>query len=178
MTAVPAGPLPAGEPLRPPVRLIPVPRPVPSVFRRPGGTPALSLVPADPTVPVVDPMTWRDADEEPPRPPDLGVLPDPRRWAALLAQAVVEILGGRRPAAQVLRWVDPEIHERLKRSAPSVRRVRGGPPVRVRRVRISTSLEGAVEAVAVVDDGTRCRAMAMRFEALERRWLCTALDLV
>jgi hypothetical protein len=29
-----------------------------------------------------------------------------------------------------------------------------------------------------VDDGTRCRAMAMRLEALERRWLCTALDLV
>jgi hypothetical protein len=125
----------------------------------------------------VDIATWRDEDD-PPTPPDLGTLPDPRRWAALLAQAVVEILGGRRPVAQVLRWVDPEIHERLRRSAPSARRATGGPPVRVRRVRVSTSLDGAVEAVAIVDDGTRCRAMAMRLEALERRWLCTALDIV
>jgi len=170
--------LPAGDPPRRPVRLIPVPRPAPDIGRRGSGTPALAIVPAEPSAPVVDPLTWRDCDEEPPRPPDLGALPEPRRWAALLAQAVVEILGGRRPVAQVLRWVDPEIHERLRRSAPSVRRAPGGPPVRVRRVRISTSLEGSVEAVAVVDDGTRCRAMAMRLEALERRWLCTALDIV
>jgi hypothetical protein len=45
-------------------------------------------------------------------------------------------------------------------------------------VRVSTSLDGAVEAVAVIDDGTRCRALAVRLEALQRRWVCTALDLV
>ncbi|MGA7689686.1 MAG: hypothetical protein WCA29_10735, partial [Jiangellales bacterium] len=60
--------LPAGEPRRQPVRLIPVPRPAPHVGRR-GGTPALALVPAEPSAPVVDPTTWRDADEPPPRTP-------------------------------------------------------------------------------------------------------------
>lgn len=115
-------------------------------------------------------------DDDLPRPVDLGSLPDPRTWAALLAQAVVEVLGGRRPVGQVVRWVDPEILERLRASAPA----RGGTgrPVLVRRVRVSTQLDGTVEAAVVVDDGTRCRALALRLEALSRRWLCTALDLV
>jgi hypothetical protein len=39
-------------------------------------------------------------------------------------------------------------------------------------------MDGTVEAVAVVDDGTRCRALALRLEALQRRWLCTALEIV
>lgn len=115
-------------------------------------------------------------DDDVPASVDVGSLPDPRTWAALLAQAVVEVLSGRRPVGQVVRWVDPEILERLRASAAT----RGGTgrPVLVRRVRVSTQLDGTVEAAVIVDDGTRCRALALRLEALSRRWLCTALDLV
>ena len=86
------------------------------------------------------------------------------------------MLAGRRPVGQVVRWVDPEIVDRLRVSAPA----RGvtGRPVLVRRVRVSTQPDGTVEAAVVVDDGTRCRALALRLEALSRRWLCTALDLL
>ncbi len=159
------------------VRLVPVPRPAAEPLRR--GARALRLAPSAPGTgtPVVEPSVWDDEDDPAP-PPDLERLPDPRRWTALLAQAVVEILAGRRPVAQVVRWVDPEIVERLRRSAASPSRGGDGVPVRVRRVRVSTTMEGTVEAVAVVDDGTRCRAIAMRLEALHRRWRCTALDLV
>jgi hypothetical protein len=115
-------------------------------------------------------------DDEVPTPVDVGCLPDPRTWAALLAQAVVEVLAARRPVGQVVRWVDPEIVERLRASAPV--HARAGRPVRVRRVRVSTHMDGTVEAAVVVDDGTSCRALAIRLEALSRRWLCTALDLV
>ncbi len=156
------------------------------------GTRALRLVPSTPRLLPVDHTvapddvevgnTGRpvigDADSADvvPAPVDLGSLPDPRTWAALLAQAVVEVLGGRRPVGQVVRWVDPEILDRLRASAPT----RGAKvrPVLVRRVRVSTQPDGTVEAAVVVDDGTRCRALALRLEALSRRWLCTALDLV
>jgi hypothetical protein len=30
----------------------------------------------------------------------------------------------------------------------------------------------------VVDDGLRCRALALRLEALDGRWLCSALEMV
>jgi len=164
------------------IRLVPVPRQAP--MRAEGasvpvgqGALALELAASAPPAPAPAASMWPQEDE-PAHPPDVTVLPDPRRWTAMIAQAVVEILGGRRPATQVLRWVDPEIYQRIQRSAQPQPGRGGGIPVRVRRVRISTSPDGPVEAVAVVDDGTRCRAMTLRLEALERRWLCTALDIV
>lgn len=142
------------------------------------GTRRLRLVPAAPAMQGESARALCDDPDEPPAPVDVGCLPDPRRWAALLAQAVVEILAGHRPAGQIVRWVDPEIYERVRASAADPARAPSGTPVRVRRVRVSTAMDGTVEAAAVVDDGTRCRALAMRFEALARRWQCTALDLV
>ena len=138
----------------------------------------MRLVPADAALDRDGPRTYEEDADEPPAAVDLGGLPDPRRWAGLLAQAVVEILAGHRPAGQIVRWVDPEIYERVRASATVPARAPSGTPVRVRRVRVSTTMDGTVEAAAVVDDGTRCRALAMRFEALARRWQCTALDLV
>jgi hypothetical protein len=160
---------------------------------RDAGTHALRLVPSTPRQLTVDHTAAPDdaevgptgrpirghvdsAEDDVPAPVDVGSLPDPRTWAALLAQAVVEVLGGRRPVGQVVRWVDPEILERLRASAPTSGAT--GRPVLVRRVRVSTQPDGTVEAAVVVDDGTRCRALALRLEALSRRWLCTVLDLV
>lgn len=139
----------------------------------PAGAPSLRLVPAP--GPVTAHAEAEDDVEGRAR-VDPGALPDPRRWVALLAQAVVEVLAGRRPVGQVVRWVDPEIVDRLRASSPP--QAVGGPPVVVRRVRVSTHLDGSVEAAVVVDDGTRCRALALRLEALSRRWVCTALELV
>ena len=154
---------------------------VPVQRERRAATPStrrLRLVPADAGRHGDALRPYEDEADEPAASVDVGGLPDPRRWAALLAQAVVEILAGHRPAGQIVRWVDPEIYERVRASAAVPARSPSGTPVRVRRVRVSTALDGTVEAAAVVDDGTRCRALAMRFEALARRWQCTALDLV
>lgn len=168
------------------LRLVPVPRPAAlpvqpttatAAFQ---GTLALELVPpaAPPAMPAAP--SWDTDDDEPPPTPDPRGLPEPRRWSAVLAQAVVEILAGRRPAAQVLRWVDPAVYERVRRSAEATaaRGRGGGVPVRVRRVRVGTSPDGPVEAVVVLDDGARCRSLALRLEPLDGRWLCTALDVV
>lgn len=144
----------------------------------PPSTRLLRLVPAETGRSGEGRWTHEDDADEPAAAVDLGGLPDPRRWAGLLAQAVVEILAGHRPPGQIVRWVDPEIYERVRASAAVPARAPSGTPVRVRRVRVSTAMDGTVEAAAVVDDGTRCRALAMRFEALARRWQCTALDLV
>ena len=102
---------------------------------RASGTRALRLVPSAPRLLPVDPTTGAPdvavsgagpgvdpavtLDDDAPVPVDMGALPDPRTWAALLAQAVVEVLAGRRPVGQVVRWVDPEIVDRLRASAPA-----------------------------------------------------------
>ena len=58
--------------------------------------------------------------------------------------------------------------------------LRGRPPPegrRVRRVRVCEPADGIVEACAVVVSHGRVRALALRLEGLDGRWLVTALTI-
>lgn len=102
-------------------------------------------------------------------------LPDPRRWAAKLTQAVVEILCRRRPAQQLVRWTDDDVHKALARR---VARRSVSPTTRawVRSVRVCRVSDTVAEASAVVQLGPRACAVALRLEAAGDRWLCTAFE--
>jgi hypothetical protein len=109
-------------------------------------------------------------------------LPDPQAWAGTLAQAVVEVLAGDRPVAQLLRWTTARIYTELGRRAAIAGRectaVRAGRArAVVRRVHVFQPAEGVAEASAVLSDGRRTRAMALRLQSADGRWLCTALEL-
>lgn len=109
-------------------------------------------------------------------------LPEPRRWAARLAQAVLETLAGQRPVQQLSRWTDEPVFVALSRRA-NLRAARRRPRtpahrVTVRSVRASRPAPNAVEACVVVQTGPRARAVALRLEGLDGRWLCTALDVI
>lgn len=105
-------------------------------------------------------------------------LPDPQVWAAHLAQAVVEVMTGSRPAPQLLRWTSPEVYAVLaRRGAVSARRgMPRGRRATVRRVRVCEPRDGVAEACAVVVDGPRVRALAMRLVGLDGRWRIEALQ--
>lgn len=116
---------------------------------------------------------------------------DVERWAYRFAQAAVEIVGGDRPATQLLRWTTSEVYSDLHRRALLVARAGGHQPgvARVQPVRpqvLSVRAcfldRGVVEAGVHVRYGERSRAVAARFE-LKRgrhdpgpRWVCTALE--
>jgi hypothetical protein len=104
-------------------------------------------------------------------------LPDPRRWAARLAQGIVEALHGHRPLQQLLRWTDEPVYGMLERRR-TVPRAGTGPRPLVRSVRTCQPSDGVVEASVVVETGRRCRALAMRLEGLDGRWRCTALEII
>jgi hypothetical protein len=108
--------------------------------------------------------------------------PDPHTWAGTLAQAVVEVLAGDRPVGQLLRWTTGRIYADVSRRAAATARectaVRAGRArAVVRRVHVSQPADGVAEASAVVSDGRRTRAMALRLQRDDGRWLCTALEL-
>jgi hypothetical protein len=105
-------------------------------------------------------------------------LPDPQMWAAHLAQAVVEVMTGSRPAPQLLRWTTSEVYAVLaRRGALSARRgVPRGRRATVRTVRVCEPRDGIAEACAVVVDGSRVRALAMRMAGLDGRWRIEALQ--
>lgn len=111
-----------------------------------------------------------------PLPPDVE-LPDPGRWAVMVAQAAVECLLGPRPVQQLVRWTTEQVYQAL------VERIGGRGSVvvtagRVRAVRICRPAARVIESTVVIDVGRRARSVALRLEARDNRWLCTALDVL
>ncbi|WP_244929513.1 Rv3235 family protein [Nocardioides sp. W7] len=162
-----------------------VPVPVASVQ----GTLALDLQPRHDPPRAVPPQDRGSGDDA--TPVDVRRRREVERWAHRFAQAAVEIVGGDRPATQLLRWTTGEVYTDLHRRALLVARAGGHQPgaARVQPVRpqvlsVRTCFveHGAVEAGVHVRYGDRSRAVAARFE-LKRsrhestpRWICTALE--
>jgi hypothetical protein len=112
------------------------------------------------------------------RPTATDDLPDPTAWARRMVQAVVEVLSGVRPVAQLVRWTSLEVYAGLqRRCAPAASAPRPGRRAVVRTVRVCLPVDGVAEASAVVVDHGRVRAVALRLEGLDGRWRMTALEL-
>ena len=104
-------------------------------------------------------------------------LPEPHAWVTSMAQALIEVMSGARPAPQVIRWTTPEVYSAVaRRNAASGRRTRIARQPIVRRVRICAPVDGIVEACAVVVDNDRVRALAMRLIGVDGRWVVSALQ--
>ncbi|WP_157987437.1 Rv3235 family protein [Jiangella endophytica] len=109
--------------------------------------------------------------------PSADELPDPRRWTARLAQSALECLHGRRPVQQLVRWTAEPVYRELNRQAvaqddaPTVR-------PRIRSLRVCRVSASVAEASVVVQLGPVVRAVAVRLEADDGRWLCTAFEVV
>ena len=149
------------------------------------GTLALDLSPrhAPPELPA--------ASTRPGRPPAdvVAIAPDVRgrldRWVHRYVQAAVEIVGGDRPASQLLRWTSGAVYADLHRRAllvaragghqPGVRRVQ---PVRPQVMSVHTTFVSptVAEASARIRYGARSRALALRFERRRDRWVCCAME--
>jgi len=155
------------------------------------GTLALDLLPAsDPPAPT--PLTdLRPGTGGEVVPIDLRWRREVEQWSHRFAQAAVEIVGGDRPATQLLRWTTRSVYADLERRALLVARAGGHEPgtarvqpvrPRVLSVRACFVERTVVEAGIHVRYGERSRAVAARFELrrprheARARWLCTALD--
>ena len=123
-----------------------------------------------------------------PETPSGPALTHPGPWVARLAPAILEVIAGERPVAQLTRWTARDILATLARRHAAARRHPAGrdrAPVRraTRSVRVHAVAPGIVEASAVVSTGERCRALALRLEIIGRdtaagpRWLITACEI-
>ncbi|TDC46778.1 hypothetical protein E1212_26040 [Jiangella ureilytica] len=104
-------------------------------------------------------------------------LPEPRRWIARLAQSALECLHGRRSLQQLTRWTDEPVYRALARRAAEQEGTPGERP-RIRALRVCRVTATVAEASVVVQLGRATRAVAVRLQADDGRWLCTAFDIV
>jgi Family of unknown function (DUF6459) len=116
----------------------------------------------------------RRPGEPPARPAARGG--DMRRW---FAQALVDTLAGRRPAATLMRVTSTEVYQRLWALADegALRAGPRSPSPKVISCRHSAPAPGVLEVGAVVWAADRSRALAFRLERdRDQRWRCTALE--
>ena len=118
---------------------------------------------------------------EPPGPSRLPHVADAevRAWAARLAQAVVEAVGGQRPVSQLVRWTAPNVYRDLERRVQLVRRAAEGARTirpQVRSVHVCRPTPTCAEVSVHVRHAARSRALAMRMERRGDRWQCTVLE--
>lgn len=119
------------------------------------------------------------------QPASTSSLPDPRPLLENLTRCVIEVLAGARDLEQLARWVSDNVYRHLlKRVVLSTRarRARGQSPSRPSFSIGSTSVceprDGVVEAVVIVRNRARTRAVAIRLEGLDSRWRATAINVL
>ncbi|MGB3686570.1 MAG: Rv3235 family protein [Ornithinimicrobium sp.] len=114
-----------------------------------------------------------------PQPNAASDLPNPTVWAGQALRVVLEVMDGSRPARQLSRWVSRGIQDRAARRGILARQ-RGGRGHHVnlvRSVHVCTPRGGVAEVAALVVHNGRHRAVALRLEGVDGRWLISALEI-
>jgi hypothetical protein len=152
---------------------------IPDVQPNPDGQPNPDVQPGAPRR-----RTSRDLIDEEfgPQQTPRALLPEPKPWAGRLVQAVVEVTSGVRPVSQLVRWTTTEVYDVVqRRQTRALNGARAHAPLRlaevVRSVRVSEPIDGVAEVCAILQQGPRCRAIALRLEGIDGRWQCTALQI-
>jgi hypothetical protein len=112
-------------------------------------------------------------------------LPDPEPLLRSLTHCVIEVLAGARDLDQLARWVTDDVHRNLSKRvvlAARARRVKGQAPQRpaftVGHVHLCEPADGVLEAVVMVHQKARARAVAIRLEGMDQRWRASAISVL
>jgi hypothetical protein len=107
------------------------------------------------------------------KPSPLSELPEIQEWVTKFALGVVEIWGGRRSANQLARWCHRQVHQQLLIKPSAIKTA-----PKIRKIYISEPIEGVAETTVTLRIGERVRSLILRFEGVDKRWLCTELVLL
>jgi hypothetical protein len=108
-----------------------------------------------------------------PQPTSASELPDIHPLILQFIHNTLEIWAGKRSSQQLQLMCHYKVFTQLQSSAGSLKEIG-----RVRKTRVTQPLDGVCEATVTVRFGDRLRVVAIRFEGLDGRWLCTCLRLI
>jgi len=108
-----------------------------------------------------------------PEPTPLSELPDIERWTQFYLISVLEILAGRRPLHQIARNTHRFTYNSIANRIGTIRDL-----PKIKSIHRHQPIEGVIEMTTVLVFKSRVRALITRFEGVDRRWLCTELELL
>lgn len=124
-------------------------------------------------IPTLDLIQGEEPDQDYlPKPSYKSELPEIESWVRRYAVGVVEIWSSRRSAMQLARWSHRKVFKQLSSPSP----ITNG--TRIRKIYLNEPIEGVIEATITLFLSNRVRSLALRFEGVDKRWLCTELILI
>lgn len=161
---------------------LPAPEPGPFRLHREADVPRMAAsLGADP---LPQPASASSGDGH--RPDELATLRQEHRQivaiSRVVCQAVAEVLAGLRSVHQMSRWLDPQVHDKVRQRGEILARHRQGStvyggPLTFRSIRAAHVRPGVWEVSVVFSDEYRTRACALRLQAHRRRWRVSAMEL-
>ena len=113
-----------------------------------------------------------DADEFP-IPTSALELPNLHEWIMKFIVSVVEVWAGRRQPAQLIRFCHRVIYMELLRKSGTQKEIG-----KIKSIHLSEPLDGICETTVLIRYGDRIKAVVIRLEGVDGRWLCTALRMI
>lgn len=109
-------------------------------------------------------------------------LPDPRRWAAQIILACLEVVSGIRPAHSLVRWCNKELLEQLLKQRNltlDVNKQTGLklPHLKTHFVKATCPHNGVAEVSMIISINQKMKACALRLEVNNNRWKLIALEI-
>jgi hypothetical protein len=112
-------------------------------------------------------------DDDRPSPTPSADLPNVHLWTMSLAVSALEVFAGRRNPAQLAMRCHRVIYNELLSTAGALKEIG-----RIVSIHQDFPLDGIAESSITVKFADRMRAMVIRAEGINGRWLCTALELM
>jgi len=108
-----------------------------------------------------------------PIPSPLSDLPEVNKWSENFVITVLEVWSGRRSLAQLSR----NCHRSAQKQIAAQSNI-DTQKCQIRRIYINQPIEGVVEVTATLRVGDRVRSLSLRLEGVDKRWICTDLNLL
>jgi hypothetical protein len=125
-------------------------------------------------VPTPDFPEGEEADTDSAKKPSpLSDLPNLDDWVGKYVISVIEIFGSKRPLQQLARWSHRLTYKILTEGVGSWKSL-----PKIRKMYISEPLVGIAEVSVTLRFDQRVRSLILRFEGVDKRWMCTELALL
>jgi len=106
-------------------------------------------------------------------PSNLTDLPNINEWSESFIITIIEIWSGRRGVMQLANNCHRSVINKLIKQGKELDN-----SCRIRKIYLNQPIEGVIEAMVTLRIKERVRSLILRFEGVDKRWVCTELNLL
>ena len=106
-------------------------------------------------------------------PSNLTDLPNINEWSESFIITIIEIWPGRRGVMQLANNCHRSVINKLIKQGKELDN-----SCRIRKIYLNQPIEGVIEATVTLRIKERVRSLILRFEGVDKRWVCTELNLL